>query len=302
MIKRWHVFVVLIIVAPVTIVIFQTMVSGGDSREESSTRGESRIIETPYYFANQFQRAIHEANQQPVKPTAEPIRAGIVPHDITQGQIIAKFFSLLQIQSPQRVVIVGPNHFERGGNPVLTTAATWRSGIGTTPADRDTIHWLVEQGYATEDDGVARDEHSIAGIVPYVSYYLPAAQVVPLILKAELRIADIERLAAALDVIVDEHTVVIMAVDFSHYLTSDEATQHDTVTERALRTLDYQTILSFGPQFNDYVDSPPSIGVLLFWLQKNKVTGVNILEHTNSGLLTGDRQSPVTSYFSVVYY
>ncbi|MFH1236636.1 MAG: AmmeMemoRadiSam system protein B, partial [Parcubacteria group bacterium] len=203
---------------------------------------------------------------------------------------------------PKRIILIGPNHYERGGSLVLTTSVSWRSGTGTVSADRDAVQWLTGNNYAVENDAVFVDEHSITAITPYISYYLPDTQIVPMILKAEVRLSEVQSLSRALDELVDDDTVVIAAVDFSHYLTATEAAQNDLVTERALQEFDYQTLLSFGAQFNDYVDSPGSIALLLYWLSSQGVEGYTLLEHTNSGILTGNMLEPVTSYFEVVYY
>ena len=302
MLKRWYAGLLVIAVCAVAGAVYYSVESSGATDVAVTYGDEPRVLDSKFYFEKQFTRSVESAATNDAVFPQSRIRGGIIPHDVTQGQIIAHFFRELEKNPPKRIILVGPNHYERGGSMVLTTSTSWRSGAGTIHADRDAVRWLVDNHYAVEDDEVAVDEHSIAGITPYISNYLPEARVIPLMLKAEVRLNEIQSISRALDELVDDETVVIAAVDFSHYLTADEASRNDIVTEQALQTFDYKNMLSFGPRFNDYMDSPGSIALLLYWLTSQGITKYELIEHTNSGILTGDMTSPVTSYFEVVYY
>ncbi len=71
------------------------------------------------------------------------------------------------------------------------------------------------------------------------------------------------------------------------------------LTLRAIRALDTGLLYTLG---NDYLDSPPSIGVLLESMRALGSEEFVLLEHTNSGALAGDELSPTTSYFTGYYY
>jgi AmmeMemoRadiSam system protein B len=152
------------------------------------------------------------------------------------------------------------------------------------------------------DSDVIEADHSINGILPYLEYYLPQTTVVPLIMKSEVTLRDIEYLFSELKNSVPPDTVFLAAVDFSHYLTSQEATDNDRLTAQYLQNLDYQKIMSWGTRFNDYLDSPPSIALLLYWVRNQGIKNSKIVFNTNSGILANSLSLPVTSYFEVIYY
>jgi len=255
-----------------------------------------------YYFPNQFQQSIKIGETLAEQFPEKAITAGVIPHDITHGEYIAHFFFQLKNQKPKNILLIGPNHFELGNSPITTSAASWSTPFGKLQTSQKSISTLLQQPAITENAQIIQNEHSIAGMVPFIAYYLPEVNIIPLIFKSELTLQDINYLAKALDNSLPKDTILIAAVDFSHYLTSDEAERNDKITEKALQELDYHTILSFGPRFNDYLDSPPSIALLLNWLEKNNIQNNKILYHTNSGMLTQNFSEPTTSYFEMVYY
>lgn len=293
---------VLVAAVPYASIASRVSVMSAADRQPALTSPARSALETPYYAVDQFQRSVAAAKSLgPVFPVVS-VRAGIVPHDFTHGEYIAHFFQGLQADPPRRIILIGPNHFELGDKLVLTTDAPWWTDFGDVRSDSQAVRALVDGGYAHQDDQVLVNEHSVSAIMPFIGYYLPGATVVPVILKSELRIEDLRNLATALGPFIDEKTVIVAAVDFSHYLSSSQAAANDVTTQHALETLDYQTILSFGPRFNDYVDSPPSIALLLYVLSRDGVSHDVVLNHTNSGLLAGSETAPVTSFFEVAYY
>ena len=306
MFKRRQIILIIAVLAPLAglavLVFGQANAVPTTASPALANNYERTVLESKFYYTTQFERSVKLAQSIDAPFPDAPVRAGIIPHDITQGQFIAHFFQELASSKPNRIILIGPNHYETGSGMVQTTGADWRTAFGLVPADSAGIDYLIERNYAKADDQVAVEEHSIAAIVPFISYYLPDAKIVPLILKSEIRLDEIKLLSDALDALVDKNTIVLAAVDFSHYLTAFEAERNDAITEKALQNLDSQTILSFGQRFNDYVDSPPSIALLLYWLSENSISQSSILNHANSGLLTGNLSAPTTSYFEMAYY
>ena len=144
-----------------------------------------------------------------------------------------------------------------------------------------------------------KDEHAVAGLMPYIKYYLPQAQVVPLVISGRLNEDELRTLANKLAPLVSSDTILITAVDFSHYLPSKTAWEKDEVTEKVMREYDYQKLFKLN---NDYLDSPPSIAVMLMTMENLGKQDFVIINHTNSGELLNDKLIPTTSYFSLVFY
>jgi len=240
-----------------------------------------------------------ENSRKENKVFADHISGGIIPHHLFPGFIIADFFDRLSKQSPQTIILIGPNHHERGNYQGLSSLYGWETPFGVVEPDEQVIQSLIKDKLIEVDESVLPDEHSVAGMMSFVKYYLPDAKVVPIILSGFMSESDILMLSDKLRNYIDENSVIIAAVDFSHGLTNKQAQENDEITLELMSNFDYRQILSLN---NDYLDSPPSIVALLMVMQVLQTTNMDLLHNTNSGQIQGNDSIETTSYFSIAYY
>ncbi len=246
-----------------------------------------------FYDEATFLEAVRAAERMQV-PEGDVV-AGIIPHHWLAGHLITAFFrGLAEHDPPSTVILIGPNHENAGRARALTSDLPWSTAFGPVEPEIGSIDALVDAGLAAIEPAVLTPEHSVAGIMPAIAYYLPDARVVPLILSGEMTPDETETLAAALVPYLDDDTVLVAAVDFSHYLVASQAERNDQVTLSALRSLDADALFRLD---NGYLDSPPSIAVLLQAVSDIGARDFVLLENTNSGAIAGDQLSPTTSYF-----
>jgi hypothetical protein len=246
-----------------------------------------------FFDAAAFTRAL--ARAAPVRPLPG-VRAIVIPHHWLAGSLIVEGLrDLAASRRWTRVVLIGPNHSGAGGASVSTSEWPWTTPFGRVEADRAAVRTLVGRGLAEPRPDVLTYEHSIDGIVPAIARFLPHARIVPLALRAHWTASEVDRLAAALAEIVDEHTIVVASVDFSHYLSAGEARGRNTETIAALRSLDSRRILSFG---NEHVDSPPAIAAVMETVRRLGATRFELRADTNSTEFGGSTLPPVTSYIT----
>lgn len=227
------------------------------------------------------------------------IRGGVIPHHLFPGFIIADFFHRLKMQNPDTVILIGPNHYERGDSKVLTSVYGWNTPFGVVQSEDKIIRELTAKQVLKVDDHVLENDHAVAGIIPFIKYYLPATKVVPILLSGFMNEDETRFLASQLESYVNKDTVLVAAVDFSHYLVNKEAQEKDKVTLNVIKKYDYRQLFTLD---NDYLDSPPAIAVLLLTMQKLGMTKMDILHHTNSGELQKDDYIETTSYFSIIFH
>ncbi len=227
------------------------------------------------------------------------VRGGIIPHHLLVSDVIADFFSRLSTQKPTTIILVGPNHYERGNFEALTSLYDWETPLGIVHADESIIGALIGSQLVVVDEKTLPDDHSLSAIMPFIKYYLPDAKVVPILVSRSLSKEESEILATKLSSLFNDNTVVVASVDFSHYLSSTEARDKDEITLQILKEFDYQRLYLLD---NDYLDSPASVGILLMTMQKLGSTNMEILFHTNSGEILNNKFIPTTSYFEIVYY
>jgi AmmeMemoRadiSam system protein B len=106
-------------------------------------------------------------------------------------------------------------------------------------------------------------------------------------------------LARRLAPLLSADTLLVASVDFSHYLPRDIADAKDVVTRQAIADFDLPAIMRMSP---DYVDSPPSLGVLMQTMRLAGAAGPVEEAHTNSGYLLGSTVMETTSYFTFTYW
>jgi AmmeMemoRadiSam system protein B len=227
------------------------------------------------------------------------VAGGVVPHHLLPTEIIARFFQKISFQKPKTVVLLGPNHLESGSYPVLTSRYLWETPFGRVEPEEEVVEALVNQSQAKIDEEVLANEHSVAGLMPFLKYYLPGSKVVPLVLSNKMSLTEVEGLVKSLQEWLNLETVIIASVDFSHYLTSSEAREKDEVSLAAVKSFNYPKIFTLN---SEYLDSPSSIATLLMLMQRQETTNLEIFDHINSGEMLKDDSVPTTSYFSIAYY
>ena len=227
------------------------------------------------------------------------VAGGVIPHHWLAGHLITAFFrGLAEGDPPETIVLIGPNHANAGSARVLTSDLAWATPFGQVEPAQEWIRRLSDNGLVEIESSVLTTEHSVAGIMPAIKYYLPEARVVPLILSGDLTGAEARRLSQALVGQWNEGVVLVSAVDFSHYLVQSEAERYDAITLDALRTFDTAALSTFDDR---YLDSPASIAVLMHTMLELGEDEFVLLENTNSGALAEDQLVPTTSYI-VGYY
>jgi hypothetical protein len=250
-----------------------------------------------FFEAPRFHQGLREAEARPAPRGAGLLVGGLTSHHALAGVVISQLFVELGEHPPHTVIVVGPNH-ENRGQRIITGRRAWATDFGPVPADQDLVTKLVKAGLAEADDSALAPEHAVGALMPYLKFHAPDAKVVPLILHREVSPAEVRRLARFLAPLLGPDVVLIASVDFSHYLTRREAEANDELTMQAIASFDLDALWRMGP---DYLDSPASLGLLMLTMQELGATGPETAAHTNSGELIGSGLIETTSYFTFKY-
>lgn len=263
----------------------------------------SSSFNKPVHPLTFFDKDTFYADIEQAKKESEPftyhVTGGIIPHHLFAGFIIADFFNRLSSQQPKIIILIGPNHYEKGDFKALTSLYGWQTPFGVVKPNETFINELVKENLIKIDEKVVSEDHAIAGSMSFVKYYLPDVRVVPILLSGYMTEDEARILASKLKDRLDKDIVIIAAVDFSHYLTNQQAREKDKMTLEVMKNFDYRQLFSLN---NDYLDSPPSIATFLMVMQKLGTTKMELLHHTNSGELQKNNYIETTSYFSIAYY
>jgi AmmeMemoRadiSam system protein B len=247
------------------------------------------------FESENFIRALDEKGERFARCDGRMVGA-VVPHHMVGGQFIADVFS--QAKNVDTVVVIGPNHWEKGSSSIITSNSDWITGKGRAHIDKNFIDGLISKKIATAENNVIVNDHSIGNILPFVAYYLPTAKVIPIILKRDIPRNQFDNL---LHFIADKqktvNMLVIGSVDFSHYLTAQQSEKEDEKTIEAILNRDHGLISTFR---NDNMDSPSTVNALL---KITDMIGANkmLWRNSNSFKVLGSDINNTTSYFELVF-
>lgn len=199
-------------------------------------------------------------------PAAMP-RAIIIPHhDICLFEQNSFYKALSRFKNPPVVVILSPDHFERGTAAItVPTHTTFYAPDGSHKgkirlAQKELSALKKNKALSTAvsfQDGLWEEEHGVFAHTPFIHHYFPTARLLPILLKPCATETDFDafmRLADFLAQTLPKDALIVASVDFSHYQIPRMTSLHDEVS--------LNTIFNAEDVKNIEVDSPESLFVL----------------------------------------
>jgi len=215
------------------------------------------------YFSIVIWRFITPASSSPV---SSRVIGGIVPHHLYVSDIIADFFQTISVEeNVNHVFIVGPDHLELGSSHITFNPSF--------------------------------DDQSITALLPFVKSTFPNSSITPIVLKHTTTMSEILDLT---DQIYQSpgKNLLIASIDFSHYLSSEQAKQNDRMIMDLIKSRNYSQILNLN---SNYLDSPGALVTTLMYFDKYQGQQMLMLNNSNSGE-RGNPYAPTTSYYSLIFY
>lgn len=237
------------------------------------------------------------------KTPASPMETFIVPHHLLAEDDIREMFRLAsenrKTDPVMRVVLVSPNHFSVGRSWVIGSGRDWDAPDGVLLADRAAISFLNRDngGLVEFDDDILEREHGVRGLLPFVKEYFPQAAVVPLALRDSMPDAAVDALADTLSQF-DGRTILVVSVDFSHYLDWNFSRFHDEKSIEILEAGDLDRIKRMD------VDCLGCLRLAVRYADSKSAGNFHLVSRTSTlesvgRNVVGEETSHITGYFSV---
>lgn len=228
------------------------------------------------------------------------VLGAIVPHHAPLTSLIDGTLKKVSEQKPNvtRVILIGPNHPDAGLGPALTRLTPWNLPIGTVQTDTELTTEFIDEGLVLVDEKTLPLEHSMFTVLPVIHQYFPNAKVVTIILSSKHDKNRSKRLGEKIGSLLDEHTLLVASIDFSHYLSSDVAPLKDEETLDLIQKRDYDAIERIP---TDHFDSGPSVMTFLHAVDFKGPSEGELVYHTNSGLFAGEPIRSSTSYMTFIF-
>ncbi|MGD2067054.1 MAG: AmmeMemoRadiSam system protein B [Gemmatimonadota bacterium] len=229
---------------------------------------------------------LREARDDPALPRSAPPEALVAPHAgyVFSGPVAGSAYAALARsgRSPTTVVLIGPAHYRPVRGLAVPTARAFRTPLGTVPVDGGAMEAARALPIVQEDDRAHAPEHALETQIPFLQVVLGDFAVVPLLAGA----ASGGEVAAVLDALWGENTLVVISSDLSHYLPYGEARRRDARTAAAVEALDPGAV---GP--DDACGWMPLRGLLE--AARGRGLGARTLDLRNSGDTVGPRDRVV---------
>lgn len=226
----------------------------------------------------------------------EQVVSGVMPHHLLAGKYIANFVKELSDQRLQTIVLIGPNHLQKGFDPIISGVVDWQTPYGILKTDEKVIKKLANDNVLKINEETIGGEWSISSDVPFIKRIWPNVKIVPIILKNNISRSDLDNLASQLIKYLPKDSLVLASVDFSHYLPKEVADFHDDLSINTLASGNISHVNKLE------VDSQDSLYLLMKYNQLKGAEKFSLVSHTNSAEIMGQPDLQETTSHVIGYF
>jgi AmmeMemoRadiSam system protein B len=241
-------------------------------------------------------------DQVPPQHISGNIIALIAPHAgyMYSGQTAAYAYNLIQGQPFKKVVVIAPSHHAYFDGASVFSQGAFQTPLGPIPVDSQMAQDLLKSDSLISFMPEAHTrEHSLEVQLPFLQVVLSSFSIVPIVMGSQ-DFSTCETLSRCLFPLLQNHeTLIVASSDLSHFHYYDEARRQDNHVNEFISQFDPRGLsraLSEGSC--EACGGGPIICTMLL----SKFLGAQrtqVLHYTNSGDVTGDRES-VVGYASAV--
>ncbi|MBX3567978.1 MAG: AmmeMemoRadiSam system protein B [Rhizobiaceae bacterium] len=244
-----------------------------------------------------FERAMQKVAD--VEPANERPSGIVVPHHLLADELVALGFRAASGFDYKRIVILAPDHFRAADRLFATTTRDFETVFGKVGVDRDAVETLTGKGNLVETSCLFGKEHGVQALLPFIQRTFPRASIVPVAISIRSGRADWDRLAAALEPILDADTLVVESTDFSHYLPQHEARAFDQQTLNVLAGGDLDQIAALRQP--SHADSVSALYIQTKLQRQVFSASPLVIANDNSQSYSDDHVAETTSYMVILY-
>jgi len=227
-------------------------------------------------------------------PPRHSLKALILPHAgyVYSGLTAAHASFVLAKRQFGKVILLAPDHRVgfRGG--AISDVTAYETPLGIIRLHKDAAELRRQSEMFQAIPASDRLEHSLEVILPFLQYYLGEFELIPIVLGS----GNTDRLAAGIDPLLDQNTLLVASSDLSHYRPYAEAVKWDKETIDMILSLEVGKLLK---RDNAACGKIP-IMILINMARRYGWQPV-LLHYSNSGDTAGDHSS-VVGYAAIAFY
>ena len=210
-------------------------------------------------------------------------------------------FAIFSLKPAKTFIILGPNHNLVGSEFSIMSSGEWETPLGLVEIDSELAKKLKTCDVLREDEFAHAHEHSIEVQLPFLQYRFRDFRIVPISI-ANLDYSDefLEKCKTLgkhiAKTMKNESVCVIASSDFSHYLPREVAEEKDGKAVEKIKELDLKGFFRVLEEIDASVCGYGPIAVVMQIAKELGLRTIEIINHTDSGDVTGDSSSVVAYY------
>lgn len=235
--------------------------------------------------------------------------AGIValvcPHAgyMYSGPVAATAYSeLARHGSPERIVIVGPNHTGMGSGISLMSEGRWTTPLGEVQIDAALASSILENAPIIDvDDKAHLHEHSVEVQLPFLQYlYGDTFTFVPICMMIQDLQTGREVGEAVAKVAGESGSLVIASSDMTHYEPHEIASKKDMKAIKAIERMDELMLDEAVASDSISICGIGPVIAAMAYSKKRGAKSARLLSYRTSGEVSGDYSS-VVGYAAIAF-
>ena len=212
-----------------------------------------------------------------------------------------------EVVIPDRVVILGPNHWGTGEPFAIMTKGVWQMPFGDVPIDVDLAQSIQEECDLLKEDPQAHErEHSLEVQVPFLQHFNPQVKIVPIVLGSQ-DLKKLRRLGRAIAKSIkdsDSNVLIVASTDMSHTRNSNSKMQqlkkkNDMAALEAVTALDEENFLDVVDQLGVTMCGHAAVAAAIAAAKKLGASKGTLVRYSTSYDISGD-YSYVVGYAGVL--
>jgi hypothetical protein len=227
-------------------------------------------------------------------PSGKSLKALIMPHAgyIYSGLTASHASLVLSGSRFSKVILIGPDHRIGFTGCAISDSVAYETPLGPVRLHNDVSKLKLQKELFRSIPLSDKNEHSLEVVLPFLQTYLKNFELVPIVAGS----ADYSKIAEAIDLLLDDKTLLVASSDLSHYMPYREAIVKDKQTIGMILNLEKERLAKSD---NSACGKIPVLTIMS--LAGRHGWKPVLIHYSNSGDTAGDR-SGVVGYAAIAFY
>jgi hypothetical protein len=228
----------------------------------------------------------------------------ILPHAgyVYSGRVAAKTVS--RLRPKDNIVLLGPNHSGLGPPFSIMACGQWQTPLGEVQINSDLAKSILNRSKnLTQDSEAHIYEHSLEVELPFLQYYKPDIEIVPIIVT-EGQISIYKEIGKSIALALRESklensTLIIASSDMTHYEPQERVKEKDRQAIEAILELNEDKLIDKIKGLNISMCGYVAATIMLAAAKLLGAKSAELISYQTSGDVTGDYDA-VVGYAGII--